>query len=262
MSIDSIPHLSLGTSILLIFAVCVALVLLRGMARILTGTAIFAASGWAGLTIWHITPELSQKLLGKPIDALLIALPIIAFAATFWFLIKALQFVLTPFDALRSDDKPKTSLITSLIVAIIPTAVLFLLVASLFHHFGTIEEIRTFAATPDSDKPNRVRLYLRSCQTSLDTILPAPLLRKLDPATDPERVRTAKLVALRSAKPPAPVIDPATGLPYPRAIIVDDPALQNLAREGKFGSLLRHPVLTKATQDPTVRKLLSHLNLQ
>ena len=41
--------------------------------------------------------------------------------------------------------------------------------------------------------------------------------------------------------------DPATGKPIPRAIVVDDPELTGLARKGRYGDLLRHPVLTKHT---------------
>jgi len=58
-----------------------------------------------------------------------------------------------------------------------------------------------------------------------------------------------------------PVIDPKTGKPIPRAIIVDDPELQGLAREGKFGSLLRHPMLTKALNDPQLKAFLKDLKL-
>jgi hypothetical protein len=52
------------------------------------------------------------------------------------------------------------------------------------------------------------------------------------------------------------VIDPETGLPYPRAIIVDDPELADLAREGRFSTILRHPLLSEALKDPLVRKAL------
>jgi hypothetical protein len=42
---------------------------------------------------------------------------------------------------------------------------------------------------------------------------------------------------------------------------VDDPELQKLARQGKFGTLLRHPLLTKALEDPKLQALLKDLNL-
>ena len=56
-------------------------------------------------------------------------------------------------------------------------------------------------------------------------------------------------------------MNPRTGEPIPRAIIVDEPVLQKLAREGKFDTLLRHPLLTKALADPKIQKLLHDLNL-
>lgn len=262
MSLDSIPHLSLGTAVLIIFVICVALVLLRGMAKILTGTVILAVSGWVGLTVWHMAPELSQQLFGKSVGLLLVGLPVLAFISIFWIQVKALGFILMPLEILRSDDEPKTSLVTGLIVAVIPTVILFLLTASLFHHFGAIEEIRAFAAAPNSEKPNQIRKFLRNYKTSLDAILPDKVLRTLDPATDPARVKAAKLVTKRSHEKYPPTIDPSTGQPYPRAIIVDDPELQNLAREGKFGTLLRHPILSKVTEDPDVRKLVERLTSQ
>lgn len=262
MSFDSIPHLSLGTAVLVMFAVSVGMVLLRGMARILAGSVILAISGWLGLKSWHLAPEFSYQIFGKPVETLHIILPIVTFAVSFWMLVKTLRFILSPFDSLLSDDKPRTSILTGLIVAIIPTAILFLITASLLHHFGAVEEIRAFAAKEETRKPDSVHRFIQNAKTSLDAILPAPLLRRLDPMTDPERIHAAKLVTRRSTRQPTPVIDPQTGQPYPRAIVVDDPALQNLAREGKFGTLLRHPILTKGLQDPTVRSVLRHLKLQ
>jgi hypothetical protein len=52
------------------------------------------------------------------------------------------------------------------------------------------------------------------------------------------------------------VTDPQTGRPYPRAIIVDDPELMDLAREGRFSTLLRHPLLSEALKDPMIRQAL------
>lgn len=261
MNFESIPHVSLGASLLTIFLICVGLVLLRGMAKIIVGSVIVAASAWIALLTWQLSPKICYELLGKSDGILVLILPIIAFALCFWFLIKILHFVLIPFEAFQSDDRPKTSLISGLLVAVIPTFVLFLIAASLIHHFGTVEEVRTFAKSSNNENSRPVG-YLHSFKASLDSILPESWMRKLDPLTDPDRVKAAKLVTHRLHRDPTPIIDPETGQPYPRAIVVDDPELQNLARQGRFGALIRHPLLTKALDEPKVREILKHLTFQ
>jgi len=79
---------------------------------------------------------------------------------------------------------------------------------------------------------------------------------KMDPLTSQQRLRLAKMIAANTDKPLEPVIDPDTGKPIPRAIIVDSPELESLAREGRFSTLLRHPLLTKLLADPEVRENL------
>jgi len=259
--LQSIPHLNLGVPLLVILLICLGLVLLRGIAKIIVGSAILAASAWIALVTWQISPTLCYELLGKSDGFLVFALPIFAFGVSFWLLIKALRFILTPFEMFQSGERPKTSLLSGLLTALVPTFILFLIAASLIHHFGTIEEIKSFAHSSSSSPPPS-HSRIKNFKQSIDSILPGSWLRKLDPLTGPDRVQTAKLVTRRTQQPPTPVIDPETGQPYPRAIIVDDPELQNLVRQNKFGALLRHPILTKATQDPIVQKLLRHLNPQ
>lgn len=255
MSPDQIPDLSLGAAVLVIFVICVVLVLLRGMARVLAGTLILAVSGWIGLEAWHLAPAISHQLFGKSLSLLLISLPILSFALTFWLLIRLIRFVLLPFDSLRSDDKPKTSLIAGLLVAVVPTGILFLIGASLLHHFGAIEELRSFATGP-ADKGTTVQRFLKSSKSSLEKCIPEGLLRRLDPQSDPDRVKAAMLVTRRSGKKYEPLIDPETGNPYPRAIVIDEPELRNLAREGRFGTLLRHPLIDQFLSDPRIRQFI------
>lgn len=262
MSLESIPHLSLGASLLIIFLICVGLVLLRGMARILIGSIIVAASAWVASATWQLSPTLCYELLGKSDGILVLILPVIAFTLSFWFLIKAVRFLLRPLEMFQSGERPKTSIVTGLFVAVIPTIVLFLIAASLIHHFGTVEEVRSYAKSSHLEKSSPTQGYLHSFKSSLVSILPDSWIRKLDPMTDPDRVKAAKLVTQRSHSNPTPIIDPETGEPYPRAIIVDDPELQNLARQGKFGALIRHPLLTKALDEPSVQKILEHLKSQ
>ena len=95
----------------------------------------------------------------------------------------------------------------------------------------------------------------------IEDALPESWIRTLDPLAQHNRLTLAKLIATQSESRLNPVINPQTGKPIPRAIIVDDPDLQNLAREGKFSTLLRHPLLTEALADPKIQKLLRDLNL-
>ena len=78
----------------------------------------------------------------------------------------------------------------------------------------------------------------------------------LDPLTTEPRLQLAKMIAASQNKPLEPVIDPETGRPYPRAIIVDDPELLDLARKGRFSTLLRHPLLSEALKDPLIRQAI------
>ena len=87
------------------------------------------------------------------------------------------------------------------------------------------------------------------------------MFKILDPVAEPSRLALAKLITAQADSPLNPVINPQTGKPIPRAIIVNDPELQNLARDGNYGTLLRHPLLTKALADPQVKKILKDLSL-
>jgi hypothetical protein len=91
---------------------------------------------------------------------------------------------------------------------------------------------------------------------SLSDPIPDKLMNWLDPMASKPRVRLAKMIAAGAKTPLEPVTNPATGKPYPRAIIVNDPALNNLARQGRFSILLRHPQLSKALKDPKIRRVL------
>jgi hypothetical protein len=79
---------------------------------------------------------------------------------------------------------------------------------------------------------------------------------QLDPLTAQPRLQLAKMIAASPDKPLKPIIDPKTGRPYPRAIIVDDPELLDLAKQGRFSTLLRHPLLSEALKDPLIRQAL------
>ncbi len=265
MSPDSIPQLSLGTAALIIFLVCAAFVMLRGMTRMIVGTVVLALSTWIGFLVWQKAPTLSFDWFGKSIGLITTGFPVAAFLTSFFLIRKFAKLVASPFGKKPEEEKKTTSpvikLAFRLLLALIPTSLIWLVGATLIHHTGSIAEVRAFAEkTLGIENPTPAK-YSQSLKTSVDAALPASWLRALDPLAEPARLTLAKIITAHSESPLQPVIDPKTGKPIPRAIIVDDPELQNLAREGKFGTLLRHPLLTKALNDPQIKALLKDLQL-
>jgi hypothetical protein len=265
MSPDSIPQLSLGTAVLIIFLVCAGFVMLRGMTRMIVGTVVLALSAWIGFVVWQKAPTLSFEWFGKSIGLITTGLPIATFLTAFFLIRKLAKAVASPFGKPPEPEKkapsPIIKLAVRLLLALIPTSLLCLIGATLVHHTGSIAEVRAFAEkTLGIGEPTPAK-YSQSLKSSVEAALPESWLRALDPLADPSRLALAKVITAHSDSPLEPVIDPRTGQPIPRAIIVQDPELQNLAREGKFGTLLRHPLLTKALNDPQLKALLKDLKL-
>lgn len=254
MSPDSIPQISLGTAALVIFAACAGFVMLRGLARMLVGTVVLALSAWIGFSVWRGAPALSLDYFGT-VDAWFAnGLPIVVFLISFVLLRWIAKSLARPLG--RHEDEPEKSgspvirVAFRLLLALIPTAIIWLISATLIHHTGSVAELRAFAEEKlGIDEPTPAKFTQRLKQ-SIDAALPESWLRKLDPLAAPSRLALAKEITAHSASPLKPALDPATGQPIPRAIIVDDPELQNLARKGKFGTLLRHPLLGKWLENP------------
>ncbi|MDP3851410.1 MAG: hypothetical protein Q8Q59_12955 [Luteolibacter sp.] len=264
MSPDSIPQLSLGTAALIIFLVCAGFVMLRGMTRMIVGTVVLALSAWIGFFIWQEAPFLSIRWFGKPIGIVTTGLPILSFLTSFILIRKIAKGIARPFGKSTDEQKSSSSIIRvafRLLLALIPTSLIWLIGATLIHHTGSIAEVRAFAEKSIGIGEATPAKFSQSLKNSIDTALPESWLRTLDPLANPQRLALAKVITARSDTPLEPVIDPRTGKPIPRAIIVDDPELQNLARDGKFGTLLRHPLLTQALKDPKVQALIKDLQL-
>ena len=251
MSPDSIPSLSLGSAALVIFALCASFVLLRGITRMIVATVILGLSAWIGFRVWQLAPALSLDWTGISLSWLVSGLPVAAFVISFLSLRKLATVISRPFGNPGGNHPPRSLAGTAcrLILALVPTSLIWVAGAALVHHAGSVAEVRDHSGNPRSTG-------LEQLKSSIEVALPATWLAALDPFAEPSRLALAKLIAAEAESPRKPAIDPATGKPIPRAIIVDDPALQTLAREGNFSSLLRHPRLTKALQDPSVRKLL------
>ena len=263
MSPDSIPQLSLGTAVLIIFAACAGFLLVRGMTRMIVGTIVLGLSAWIGFLVWRQAPTLSVDWTGKSLPWLTNGLPVVAFLTTFFVSRKIAMLIARPFGKSQEHAKPRSFIAAGLrlLLALIPTSLICLIGAALVHHSGSVAEVRAYSERSTGKKEAAPDNYSQRLKASINAALPAPWLNALDPLTQPARINLAKLTAAQSESPHQPVIDPQTGKPIPRAIIVVDPALQNLAREGKFGTLLRHPLLTKALADPKIQKLLRDLHL-
>lgn len=261
ISQELISQLSLGGAALVIFAICAVFVLFRGIARIVTGTLALGTSGWIAYQVWQSAPALSVQWIGKTTPWMVNGLPIAAFLGSFLVIRKIIKTVSQPFSSSDSGEKPRSAFGTSfrLLGALIPAAVIWVGGAAYILYSGSVSEVREFSQKRSVAKTASAPDWSQQFKSTIETALPQSWLTTLNPSADPSRVALAKLITARANAPLQPVIDPETGLPYPRAIIVDDAELQNLARDGNFATLLRHPLLTEALEDPTVKKLLESL---
>lgn len=260
MSPDSIPQISLGTAALVIFAACAGFVMLRGVTRMIVGTIVLALSTWIAFIAWQNAPALSIDWFGKPVAAVTNGLPLVAFVGAFFLLRLLFKALVSPFGRpgaeLRDGSISITRLSFRLLLALIPTALIWLIGATLIHHAGSVAEVRAHAEESLGIREATPAKFSQRLKDSVAAAMPESWLRFLDPLAEPGRLELAKFIVTHPQGPLEPTIDPATGQPIPRAIIVEDPQLQNLARDGKFGTLLRHPLLTKAMEDPKVQALL------
>ena len=257
MAPDSI---NLTTVALAIFVVCAGFVLLRGAIKILLGCLVLGSSAWVGFRLWNLAPELIHATFGAHLQWLATALPIAAFLITFLIGRILVNFFASPFQPADGQRPPLTlaRLLGAALLTLIPTALIITLLAVLIYHAGSVAEIQ-HTASPTTPSPSSD--LFQKLKSSVDHAIPPAWLKLFDPLVDPARLALAKIIAEQSQPQRAPAIDPQTGNPIPRAIIVNDPELQGLARDGRFATLLRSPLLTKALNDPKVQAILKQLNL-
>ncbi len=254
--------ISFGTIALAIFVICAGFVLLRGIMRIFLGCVVLGGSAWVALWLWQLAPDLVRACFGNYVPWLAGVLPVVAFIVTLLLGRILVKFLYSPFQK-TADEYPKppltlTRLLAAAFFTLLPTCLVVTIAAILIYHAGAITEIRDSAGKAPHSRTADIALTLKA---SVLKSIPQAWLQLFDPTTDPSRLELAKAITRESKTPTKPSIDPATGEPIPRAIIVDDPELQNLAREGKFSTLLRHPLLAKTLEDPKVKAFLKDLNL-
>lgn len=238
MSPAALPTISPGAAALVIFGCIAAFIALRGAARMLVASLILVASTWFAFRLWAIAPELSQSWLGKSNIWFEIGLPAAGFVVAFLLLGFLTRFLVKPFEASGSGGRFSHS------IGVLLSTVLVLFVAvGVIHHVGAIENLK------NPSKPG----ILGMMAGKIETIVPPKLMAWLDPTTSAERLHVASQFSIGAEPPRASVIDPATGLPIPRAIVIEEPELQQLADEGKFSKLLRHPLLTKFLDESYIK---------
>lgn len=246
-----LSQISLGTAALVIFVLCVGFVFLRGVVRMFFGALVLGGSLLVAFLVWQKTPGWMVALMGKPVEWVSIALPVTAFLATFVICRMVIGFFLKPFKR-SSESTTPGGIVFRLVFSLVPTAFLWLVGATLVHHFGSIAEVEK-SADKKKEQADWVERFAEM-KTTIAGIIPQDWLKKLDPLADPEHLSLAKWFASQSGPKAPELIDPETKKPYPRAIIVEEPELQHLADDGKFSTLLRHPLLEKALNDPKVRE--------
>lgn len=253
---ETLPEISLGTAALIIFGVCAAYMFLRGIFRTILNAACLTLSAWIGFRVWQQAPSLAIEWTGKPSELIATGLPLAAGFASFFLLRKLLRLFRTPAQspAERLEESDSRSLLGKLALTLIPATLLCLTAATFLHHASAVAEIRN-SAELGTVSPDAKTLAAR-LKNSLSVAIPEDLMDWLDPLTTEPRLQLAKMIAASGDKPLEPVVNPETGKPYPRAIIVDNPELTHLAEEGRFSTLLRHPLLSEAIKDPLIRQAL------
>jgi len=253
MSLDFLSQLNLTTGALLIFALCAGFVLLRGIARLLLAAVVLGASAWLAYWVWQQAPAWSIVVLGKPNELITTGAPVAALVVAMWLIRKILKLVTSPFMRPGAGAPSSfTNVLIRLVFALVAAAGLWLLGVTWVHHAGSLAEIRSFVEK--NADPSKTSAYLLRMKASVEAALPKDWLKLLDPLTEPARLALAKLIAAEAKPADSSVIDPKTGKPYPRAVVVADAALQGLARQKDFSGLLRHPNLTRALDDPKVKQ--------
>ncbi|MDX1680754.1 MAG: hypothetical protein R3242_08485 [Akkermansiaceae bacterium] len=262
MTLAAIPQISLGTAAVLIFAGCLTYVLLRGVGRLMVGTAMVAASVFLGYLTWLKSPEISIAVFNKSIGFITTGLPILVFVGSFILIRIALKWIANPFGSKKETPMKdrrgmsKMRFLSLLGFALVPTLMVMMILAAILHHQASVHDVRQ-QADPEG---NPDKTYAQQLKGSIERIIPERLLAFIDPYAEQSRLALAKWLARQEKESKLePAVDPETGKVIPRAIIVEDAELKRLARERKFGTLLRHPALTKALDDPEVRKLVDDL---
>lgn len=261
----SLP-LVFAAAALVVFAVGVGVVMLRGVMRLLCSVISLLAAAWVALIVWRLVPQWSADLLGAPVPALTLGVPIVAFLAVFLLVRKLVRAISGAFGGAGGETAEAVfslgKTLAGLVLALVPAVLLWVVGIAIVRHQDSVGELRGFAAgNADGSPPKAVPVEPRR-RSWMERAVPESWMHAIDPSTDPSRVKLAKWIAVGQSDAAKPAeTDPKTGKPVPRALVVEDPRLQRLAGEGRFAELLRHPMLSKILEDPRVKALLDELKI-
>jgi hypothetical protein len=242
---EALSQISLGAAVLLIFAVCAVYMLIRGLLKTISNLSILGLSIWIGFLTWQKAPSLAYQWTNHTSPLITTGLPILTFILSFILIRKILRFFFTPISTQPEEydnaPPPSRSFAGKLFVTFIFATAFCLIAAAVLHHITSVAEIRDHAIYGETHHNFAMRL-----KNSLKNTIPASIMEKLDPLASEPRIRLAKLIIGNSEEPTTP-----------STRIVDNPELVSLAKKGRFSTLLRHPLLTEAINDPIVKKALS-----
>jgi len=258
-SLDTIPDISLGTAALIVVAACAVIAAARGLARLFLGVFLLASSVLAGFWMWQYGPTLVRQWIDPPPSWIASLIALATGILTFFGLHWVLRILTDPLGRKkegRENVKKRTTIrrAFAVLTSVIPAAVVLFVIAAVLRHAGSISELRTFAETRAGAETQPVPSFLARLKDSIESSIPSGWFQFIDPLTDEARLALAKWIAVGPHAPPEPVIDPDTGNPLPRASLVDDEELRDLARRGRYSEILRDPRIDAALEDPATRR--------
>ncbi|MFC7338883.1 hypothetical protein ACFQY0_16930 [Haloferula chungangensis] len=264
LNLDSIPEFSLGTAALLIFGAIASLAVLRGLLRILWGTTILCLAGLASFYAWQHAHSLALQWFKQEPSWFPIALPLLTFLASF-FLLRAIgRFVARPLGEPNAEiaEKNRRSPIRwviTLFLSLIPTCLIWFAGATLLRHAGSVAEVKTYAENLAKEPVSKQTAYLAKLKNDIEAAIPSDWFSKVDPLTSELRLTLAKLIS--SADDPAPKAVAVLEEPEMKALILSDPELRQLARDGRYSDILRDPRLDRMLENDNLREVLQDLDL-
>jgi hypothetical protein len=264
LDLDSIPQLSLGTAAALIFGAIASLAVLRGLLRIIWGTTVLCISGLAAFFSWQHAHSLGQEWFEKEPSWFSVALPLLTFLLSFFLLRAISRFVARPLGEPNEEvaEKNRRSPIrwaATLLLSLIPTSLIWFAGATLLRHAGSVAELRTYVENIAQEPVSERTAFIAKLKEDIENTIPSDWFSKVDPLTSDLRLTLAKLIS--SGEDPAPKAIAVLEEPDMKALILGDPQLTQLAREGRYSEILRDPRLDRMLENDNLREVLQGLDL-
>lgn len=260
----ALPEISLGTAAMLIFGVIVSLAMLRGLMRIILGTLLLCASTGAAFFTWQYAPTYAADALAGGPTWLPFGLPVAAFILVFLIGRFLARFLISPLkqpnqEAAEKNRRSPIRWTMTLIFSLIPTAIVCLAGATLLRHLGSVAELKSYAQTLSQDPISKSTVFLVKLKQDIEDSIPSQWFDAVDPSTSDLRMTLAKLISTADSPPPKAV--PVLETQAIRQIILSDPQLRDLARQGRYSEILRDPRLDQMLENPDLREVLKNLSL-